>query len=389
VIPALRSSYGVINMSKSGELNPRGNQPIRIMVVDDSLFFRTSLVKMLEKESNIKVVAEAGDGEDALRRLPYLQPAPDLIIMDVFMPRKDGLATLEEITAKYTIPVIMLSSTTSEDSAISVSALLRGAFDVIAKPHAETGLQGIRTELLNKIKAATMNQSLSRLTNTTSLLSERPTNPLPVEAGRAGRPTTAPLPRLREIEAGRPDRLVVIGASTGGPRALYELLPKLQPLVSTAFIVVQHMPAHLTGDFTRRLGAVVKLPVQEAVGHELLERGTIYIAPGDYHLNLTADYRLSLNKAPKLNGVRPSLDVTLLSAVNLYGSRIMAVVLTGMGRDGLLGSGMLKRTGGLVLVEHESTCVVYGMPKEVFDAGYAAGAYPLPQLADHINRFTR
>jgi two-component system chemotaxis response regulator CheB len=379
VIPALRSSYGVINMSKAGELNPKVNQPIRIMIVDDSFFFRSSLVKMLEKESNIKVIAESGDGEDALRRLPYIQPAPDLIIMDVFMPRKDGLATLEEITAKYPIPVIMLSSTTSEDSAISVSALLRGAFDVVAKPHAETGLQGIRTELLNKIKAATVSQNTSRLTNTTQPLNQ----PLPE------RLATAPLPRLRGFEAGRPDRLVVIGASTGGPRALYQLLPKLQPIATTAFIVVQHMPAHLTGDFTRRLGSVVDLPVHEAAGHELLEPNTIYIAPGDYHLNFTADYRLSLNKAPKLNGVRPSLDVTLLSAINLYGRRVMAVVLTGMGKDGLLGSGMLNRTGGLVLVEHESTCVVYGMPKEVFDAGYASGAYPLPQLADHINRFTR
>lgn len=344
------------------------------MVVDDSIFFRTSLIKMLEKESNIKVVAEAGDGEDALRRLSYLQPAPDLIIMDVFMPRKDGLATLEEISAKYPIPVIMLSTTTTEGSAISVSALLRGAFDVLAKPHAETGLLGIRTELLSKIKAATLSQGLLRLSNSASLGPER---------------TIAPLSRTRELEAGRPDRLVVIGASTGGPRALYELLPKLQAATSTAFIVVQHMPAHLTTDFTRRLGSVTRLPVMEAVDHELLERGIIYIAPGDFHLNFTPDYLFSLNKAPKLNGVRPSLDVTMLSAVNLYGRRVMGVVLTGMGKDGLLGSGMIKRSGGHVLVEHESTCVVYGMPKEVFDAGYADGAYPLPQLVDPINRFTR
>ncbi len=364
-----------IYMSKSDRLDAKANQQVRVMVVDDSVFFRSALSNMLQSEPNIKVVAEAGDGDDALRRLHQLQPPPDVIILDVFMPRKDGLATLEEITAKFAIPVLMLSSTTSEGSAISVSALLRGAFDVIPKPAAETGLRGIRTELLSKIRAATLSQGIFRLPNHTSLTPERH--------------TIAPPPRLREVEAGRPDRLVVIGASTGGPRALYELLPQLQPGVTAAFVVVQHMPAHLTVDFTKRLGSVSQMPVREAGELDTLEKGVIYIAPGDYHLNFTLDYRLSLNKAPKINGVRPSLDVTLLSAVNLYGSKVLGVVLTGMGKDGLLGSGTLKRSGGSVLVEHESTCVVYGMPKEVFDAGYADGAYPLPELADHINRFTR
>jgi two-component system chemotaxis response regulator CheB len=363
-------------MLKPGKLDEKASGPLRLMIVDDSVFFRASLINLLESEANIKVVAEAGDGEEALRRLSLLQPAPDLILMDVFMPRKDGLATLEQITAKYSIPVIMLSSTTSEDSTISVSALLRGAFDVVAKPQAEAGgLRGIRTELLSKIKAATLSQGIFRVSGNKMLTYERS--------------TIAPPPRPREIEAGRPDRLVVIGASTGGPRALYELLPGLEGGVTAAFIVVQHMPAHLTSDFTRRLGSVAQMPVHEATENEALCRNTIYIAPGDFHLNFSADYRLSLNKAPKLNGVRPSLDVTLLSAVNLYANKVLGVVMTGMGKDGLLGSGMVKRSGGMVLVEHESTCVVYGMPKEVFEAGYASGAYPLPKLAEQINRYTR
>lgn len=363
-------------MPKPDKSDSKSSQPIRLMVVDDSVFFRSSLINMLESESNIKVVAEAGDGDEALRRLSLIQPAPDLIIMDVFMPRKDGLATLEQITANYSVPVIMLSSTTSEGSTISVSALLRGAFDVIAKPQAENGgLRAIRTELFSKIKAATLSQNLFRIPSHALITTEHR--------------TIAPPPRPREVEAGRPDRLVIIGASTGGPRALYELLPGLQPEVSTAFVIVQHMPAHLTADFTRRLGTVAQMPVREATDGGTFSRGVIYIAPGDFHLNFTADYRFILNKAPKLNGVRPSLDVTLLSAVNLYGSKVLGVVLTGMGKDGLLGSGMVKRSGGMVLVEHESTCVVYGMPKEVFEAGYANGAYPLPKLAEQINRFTK
>lgn len=363
-----------LNVSKSGKADERESHQTRIMVVDDSIFFRTALTNLLESEPNIKVVAEAGDGEDALRRLPLLQPPPDLIIMDVFMPRKDGLAALDEICAKYSIPVLMLSSTTSEGSAISVTALLRGAFDVIAKPQAETGIKGIRTELLSKIRAATLSRGIFRIPEYRPFATER---------------TIAPPPRLYEIESGRPDRLVVIGASTGGPRALYELLPALQISASTAFVVVQHMPAHLTADFTKRLASVARLPVVEATDQLPLERNHIYIAPGDFHLNFTAEYHLTLNKAPKLNGVRPSVDVTLLSAVNLYGRRVMAVVLTGMGKDGLLGSGMVKRSGGSVLVEHESTCVVYGMPKEIYEAGYADGIYPLPQLADYINRYAR
>src|SRR5690242_12130930 len=131
-------------MSKSGKIDEKEPHQIRVMVVDDSVFFRTALTNLLESEPNIKVVAESGDGEDALRRLPFLQPAPDLIIMDVFMPRKDGLAALDEINSKYAIPVLMLSSTTSEGSAISVTALLHGAFDVISKPQAESGLKSIR-----------------------------------------------------------------------------------------------------------------------------------------------------------------------------------------------------------------------------------------------------
>ena len=361
-------------MSKAGKSDQKEVQAIRVMIVDDSAFFRASLTKMLESEANIKVIAEAGDGEEALRRLPQLSVPPDLIIMDVFMPRKDGLATLEQINASYPIPVIMLSSTTSDGSAISVSALLHGAFDVVAKPQAETGLRGIRTELVSKIRAATLSQRFFRSPHHSPVASERL--------------TIAPPPRPRDLQAGRPDRLVIIGASTGGPRALYELIPDLQPNVSAAFIIVQHMPAQLTTDFARRLGMVAPLLVREAAEHEPIERNDIYIAPGDYHLNFTADYCLSLNKGPKINGVRPSLDVTLLSAVNLYGNKVLSVVLTGMGKDGLLGSGVLKRTGGSVLVEHESTCVVYGMPKEIFEAGYADGAYPLPELAARINHFT-
>lgn len=346
---------------------------IRVMIVDDSAFFRVALLKMLESEANLKVVAEAADGEEAMRLLPTLAPAPDLILMDVFMPRKDGLAALEQIVANFSIPVIMLSSTTAEGSAISVSALLRGAFDVIAKPQADTGLKGIRTELISKIRAATFSQ---RAFNSYSF-------------GPNHLRTIATPPRFRDIEAGRPDRLVVIGASTGGPRALYELIPNLQPDVSAAFVVVQHMPAHLTADFAKRLAQVALMPVQEASEQALLQRSHIYIVPGDFHLGFSAEYRLSLNKGPKLNGVRPSLDVSLLSAVNLYGSKVLAVVMTGMGRDGLIGSGMVKRSGGRVLIEDESTCVVYGMPKEVLDAGYADASVPLPQLAEQINRFAR
>jgi two-component system chemotaxis response regulator CheB len=343
-------------------------EPIKVLLVDDSAFFRAAVSRLLANEPGIEIIGEAGDGEEGISAVATLKP--NVVLMDVNMPNMDGLDALTRVQSEFRTPVVMLSSATRQGSAVAISALLLGAVDVIAKPEGKQTLEGIKPEIISKIQAAAASRKVTT--------GDSATKPVTVVAAR--RPLAIP-------GLGRPEYLVVVGASAGGPKALHGLIPHLSPSNNTAYLIIQHMPPSMTGDFARRLGEVAQMPVSEAKDKELLNSGQIYIAPGDYHLTITKEYKISLDQTPRLHGVRPAVDATLISASPVYGSKMLSVILTGMGRDGTLGSGMVRKNGGLVYVESESTALVYGMPMEVVKAGHSSGIFPIDQMGIKINQF--
>jgi two-component system chemotaxis response regulator CheB len=360
---------------------------IRALVVDDSAFMRKVISDLLAADPDIEVIGTARDGLDALDKIKLEKP--NVVTLDVEMPRMDGLATLEHLMAECPVPVVMVSSLTKEGADTTVEALSLGAVDFVAKPSGTISLDmaKVREEMVQKVKLA----SRARLSGLSrrSLWRERvrgqkgePPPVKPREPGQGIRPGADRAPVV-----GRPaDRLVVIGSSTGGPGALHEIFPDLAADTKAGFLVIQHMPPGFTRSLAERLNEISPLSVREAVEGDVPMAGTALLAPGGYHLVLTPERSVALNQDPPQHGVRPSVDVTLLSAVELYRDRCVGAILTGMGFDGAKGMAALKRAGGRTLAEDEASCVVYGMPRAVVEMGNADRVVPLEEVAAVINQ---
>lgn len=356
--------------------------PVRVLVVDDSPFMRYTIAKHLATDPNILVVGSAQDGMDALSKIPAL--TPDVVTLDVEMPRMDGLTTLEHIMHDCPTPVVMLSSLTQRGANTTIQALMKGAVDFVAKPTTSTDMRAVVTELTGKIKAAAGSMSGKIKTNGRSKKSKDAAHTL-VESSR---PASDPAPQkvkklgLRPFKEGDP--VVVIGASTGGPRALQKVLSGLPADLSAAVAVVQHMPPGFTRSLAQRLNDLSGLTVQEASEGDRLALGMVLLAPGDFHLKFQPGKKIGLDHGPRRNHVRPAVDVAMESAAELYNSAVIGVVLTGMGSDGAAGAGCIKQAGGQVIAEHKSTTVVYGMPRSVVEADLADKIVPLPDVASAI-----
>lgn len=333
--------------------------PIRVLVVDDSAFIRHVITKHLEADPDIAVVGNAYDGVDALAKIPSLKP--DVITLDVEMPRLDGLTALKRIMAECPTPVVMLSAHTRRGADATIRALMRGAVDFVLKPAAGVDRQAAFEELTAKIKVAAGVHPIIR--------------PLPKTAPVVPVSKTAVHP-FREG-----DPVIVIGASTGGPRALQQVLSALPADLPAALAVVQHMPPGFTHSLAQRLGENSSLTVREAQDGDRLSRGLVLVAPGDFHLRFDGTRRVILDHGPPRQHVRPAADVAMESAAENHGSTVIGVVLTGMGSDGTAGARCIKAAGGKVVVEHESTSVVYGMPRSVVEAELADHVLPLPEVA--------
>lgn len=352
------------------EVQPANLSPVRVLVVDDSAFMRFTISKHLNETQGIQVVGTARDGVEALELIPRLKP--DVVTLDVEMPRLDGLSTLKEIMTRFPLPVVMLSSLTAEGTVETVQALTIGAVDFIAKPEHKANMTSILEEVGAKIHRA-------------SKAKVWPMKKMPVVEM-----APAVVHADKKIRSLTPqDKIVVIGSSTGGPRALNTVVPRLPADLPAAFLIIQHMPVGFTRSLSERLNQSSPLQVKEAEPGDMLEVGRALLAPGGFHMILDHENRIALNQNPQVHGVRPAVDVTLISAAQKFGNRIVSVILTGMGNDGTNGAILVHSSGGWVIAEAEESCVVWGMPRSVFEAGAASQVVPLQEVPDAIIKAVR
>jgi len=356
------------------------SRKIRILIVDDSAVMRSLLRSVITADAALEVAGTAGDGETALNVLQSLHP--DLILLDVEMPVMDGLVTLRKLRAQgHKMPVIMCSSLTQRGAKVTIEALACGASDYVAKPAGqasrEAAIKALSQDLLSKIHALSTRQQ-----------------PEPVFAC-APRPPLLPAAAPPETQASSfVPSAVAIGVSTGGPAALDILLPALPTGFRLPVLVVQHMPELFTKLLAERLNGRCRLPVREAVEGEPVRPGTVYIAKGNWHMEVLAAARigsaatLRLTQGPPENHCRPAVDVLLRSVAAAYGSGVLAIVLTGMGSDGMLGCRAVRQQGGFVLAQDQATSTVWGMPGAVAQAGLAHKVLPLDAIAPEIVRLT-
>ncbi len=352
---------------------------VRVLVVDDSAFMRKILTDLLQSDPTITVVGTARDGSDGVEKCLALQP--DVLTMDIEMPKLDGFGALREIMSRRPTPVVMVSSHTREGAEATVRALALGAVDFVAKPSGSISLNMhvTRDELVAKVKGAAGATPRYR-----RVMAELP----PVRREAKLQVAAASMERAPDHGV-TSRRLVVIGCSTGGPGALHQIIPRLPAELGAGVLVVQHMPAGFTRSLAQRLDEISAIRVKEAEEGDRVVDGQVLVAPGGYHMLVDAEGRIRLNQDPPMHGVRPAVDKTLESVVPLWGSRSVGVILTGMGYDGAKGMVSLKRSGGRTIAEDASTCVVYGMPKVVAELGAADHVLPIQEISEAIVRMIR
>lgn len=335
---------------------------LRVLVVDDSAFMRRIICDLLESEAEICVVGTAFDGVDALEKAKIL--SPDVITLDVDMPRLNGLECLKQLMETNPTPVVMLSSLTGYGSKATIEALMRGAVDFLEKPwaHRVADFELLRTELVAKVK----NAGRARVIKTKVF-----TAPRNIITKKVVHKDTAQC-------------LVAIGASTGGPKALETVLRGLPFNLPAGIVVTQHMPAGFTKSLAERLDRVCEINVKEAVSGCRITNGTVYIAAGGYHMKITRDRTVELDSGPPVSYVKPSVDFMMSSLATVFKEKVVAVILTGMGRDGAEGIKFVKKYGAKVICQDEATSTIFGMPKAVIDDGNADEVVPLSAIAERI-----
>jgi two-component system chemotaxis response regulator CheB len=340
---------------------------IRCLIVDDSAVIRSILQRMLNSDPEIEVVASASDPYVAREKLVELKP--DVMTLDIEMPRMDGLTFLEKVMVAMPTRTLIISSLAKQQSEMALRALEAGAIDVLAKPALDVkeSLQGMRDELVSRVKAVARAQ-LQKPIQLTQARSKAPLN------------TRAPGQTTHQILA--------IAASTGGTEALKVLLSGLPPDIPGT-LIVQHMPPVFTRTFAANLNRICSFEVKEAEEGDRVKPGLVLIAPGNFHMELTrsgAYYYVKLNQDAPQHGVRPAADVLMRSAARYAGKNAIGVVLTGMGRDGALGLLEMRRAGAYNIAQDEATSVVYGMPKMALESGGVDKVLPLIDIAPHLIR---
>lgn len=339
--------------------------PIKVLIIDDSALIRRLLADILARDPAIQVVGSAPDpiiARDKIRAL-----APDVLTLDIEMPKMDGLTFLERLMALRPMPVVVVSTLTQKNADATLRAMELGAVDYVPKPRADiaAGMTTLADELVAKVKAAARSRPRARAAANTS------------------RPALAVDPTLSTA-----GRIVAIGASTGGVEALQQMLMRL-PAAAPALLITQHMPPGFTSSFARRLDGQCAVTVQEATDGRRVLPGHAYIAPGARHLQLVrtgSHYECRVQDGPLVSGHRPSVDVLFSSVAAMAGQAALGIILTGMGRDGAAGLLEMRRAGARTLGQCEASCVVYGMPKAAMQAGAVEAEYPIDRIAEEIVR---
>jgi two-component system chemotaxis response regulator CheB len=339
---------------------------IRVLVVDDSALMRKLISNLLERDEEIEVIATAIDGYFALSKVAQLKP--DVVTLDVDMPRMDGMTALKEMVSKHQIPVIMLSSLTTRGAALTMQALEKGAVDFICKPKSPAQVGEMADELLSKVKVAARSNILALGDQAPPAPSRR--RKIPVHTPRTGR-----------------GKLVAIGASSGGPHALRYLLPRLPADLDAGILIVQHMPESFTSMMARWLDDICDLEVREAREGDLALPGRALIAPGNRHLKVKRvplGCEIVLEDGPLVNGHRPSVDVLFKSIAEQYGPDGIGLIMTGMGSDGAWGLGEIKKAGGHTIAQDKESCSVYGMPRTARERGFVQKVLSLAALPSYL-----
>jgi two-component system chemotaxis response regulator CheB len=364
--------------------------PYRIMVVDDSAVIRGLLIRSLESDPKIAVVASVGDGRMALNALS--RHDIEVVVLDIEMPVMDGLTALPLlIAARPGLKVIMASTLTRRNADISLQALRAGAADYIPKPGATalTTAAVFKDELVAKIKAlGEVKRKAAGLAQPMTTSAQRET------AGRAlvGRPA-GPQPIALRAASPEPFDALAIGSSTGGPQALFQLLANIRGALTRPIFITQHMPATFTTILAEHISRSTGWVAAEGIDGEIVRADRIYVAPGDFHMLIEAapggDKVIKLNKGPAENFCRPSVDPMLRSLAKVYGRRLLSVILTGMGHDGLRGGEAVRETGGTMVAQDEATSVVWGMPGAVAAAGLCSAVLPIGEIGSYIAKLAR
>lgn len=354
---------------------------IKVLVADDSAVIRHIICDIITKESGMTVVGRAKNGQEVLDLIPKVKP--DVVTLDIQMPGMDGLSALDAIMERFPLPVIMVSTLTQKGASISFESLERGAFDYVAKP--EFGVQDdlvFRTELIQKIR-------LAAGTDIRRVLQIRQAHRRRVAALSSAGPVVKA--KMTEAPSALARAVIAIGISTGGPPALARLFSELVPPMPP-ILVVQHMPPNFTKALSWRLNSLSRLEVKEADHGDFLQPNRVYIAPGGRHMEVTrsgAAAKIVIRDGEPVSGHKPSVDVMMTSAARVFGPRILGVIMTGMGRDGVEGCRVIRESGGYVLGQDEASSDVYGMNKVAFVQGYVHRQFHLDEAATLITAYVR
>ena len=330
---------------------------IKLLVVDDSLLMQKILADILQSDPQISVIGTARDGEEALQKIASLHP--DIVTLDIEMPRMDGLTAVKKIMATNPLPVVMVSALAQREAKLTLKALELGAVDYIPKPSGPISLNmnAVKTELITKIKTA-------------ASANIRRTKPHSAQ-------------RIKPSKAKNCDKIVSVAASTGGPAAVAYILKHI-PENAPPILIVQHMQKGMTKLFAEGLNQECKLKVKEAEEGDAVQQGLALVAPGGFHMVLTKTGKINLTTTPPVNYVRPSADVTMNSAAKTYAAKNIGVILTGMGADGAKGIEAIKKKGGFTIAQDKRTCAVFGMPQAAIKTGFVDLVKPLESIPKEI-----
>lgn len=353
------------------------NNKIKVLVIDDSAFMRKTLTFMLESASDIEVVATAKDGLEGYDLIKKLQP--DIVTLDYEMPKMNGLETLEKIMTDCPVPVLMVSSFTTEGAEITIKALSLGAADFLPKEsgNISTSIMKIKDALIEKVRNIYKQTSIAtRLKRISSIVVGEEKKQKQITKAKVWFPNF-------DIRA------ILIGISTGGPLSLQKVIPHLNAHLPVPVIVVQHMPPMFTNSLAERLNKLSEVTVKEASDADVLEPAKVYFAPGGKHLFVSQNMgkmTIKISENPDNTLYKPCVDVSLNSMIDIYGKSVLPIIMTGMGKDGLEAVRRLKQLGGFAIAQDEESSVVYGMPRAIVDNDLADLVLPLDKIAFQINK---